>query len=166
MRRFLVFLLIHAVATNAVAQPAPPLGGAPATPAVETGITPDGKIKLGLEGRGNYRKAKKAKLINVAAGATPNFKQAMQGPPANKPAATNGTAAPTTPAANTTEKPAPTPVATTAPTPAPAKGLRSDRDLFSANNPAQPPAPTPAVAPVLPNALPALQPNGGLYPQR
>jgi hypothetical protein len=56
MRQISLFFLVSAFAVSAIAQPAP--SGAPAAPTTDTGLTADGKIKLGYEGRGNYRKPK------------------------------------------------------------------------------------------------------------
>ena len=108
MRRFLVFFLIQAMATAAIAQPIAP------APIGNTTTTDDGKIKLGLEGRGNYRKPKVKKSETQSTDTTQQPNAAQQ-PNATAPA----TAESTPPASGADFKQAMQSQPTSAPTPPP-----------------------------------------------
>ena len=150
MRRFVVFLLIQTIAVTASAQPTPPTRPSPTLSSATTpGVTDDGKIKLGLEGRGNYRKPRKPREVgtatNTPAGGGSSFQQAMQaqragGTPTNTPNSV-------------------TPSPARANPPLQENALRNDSALMiPPTSPASAPRPNSAnpSAPVIANALPAL----------
>ncbi len=162
MYRLAVLLLVATCASASLAQPARPSAPTPAASAPnQTGLTADGKIMLGLDGRGNYRKPRVARTAraadtpppaNVQAANASAFRQALQAPQLGMPPAQQPPSPSAAPLAPTTMQTAP--VATVAPA-APATPVAP---TTAAN-----PAVAPSRPPVLPNALPALQPNGGLF---
>lgn len=166
MYRLAVLILVATCASASVAQPTrpatlPPAGTAPN----QTGLNADGKIMLGLDGRGNYRKPRVARNARTDDNAPANpqaanasaFRQALQAPqrgtPPNQQAASPSAAAPAPTAAQ------PVAVAPVSPT-APVAPVSPAAPVATAT-PAAPAIPN--RPPVLPNALPALQPNGGLF---
>ena len=168
MYRLAVLLLVATCASASLAQPARPNSPTPPTAAPnQTGLTADGKIMLGLDGRGNYRKPRVSRNARGADAPTANpqiastsaFRQALQAP---QMAMQPGQQQPTSPPAFQ-QPPSPS-VAPLAPT-----AMQSD--AVAPVNPVSPVAPIAATAspatpnrpPAIANALPALQPNGGLY---
>jgi hypothetical protein len=178
MRAFVAFIAIAALAGGAIAQPAPArmpppmnLAGAPAT----ASDVPE-PIKLGLEGRGNYRKPKvkravmaktpKAKSTETLASASPSPTMGMLGERGPQPTQQPTVATqPTQPAAATSQSATPF----TAPVASVERrsdmgGLRSDVAKPVAAPVAAPAVvvPTALVAPLPPVQATAPAPTGGI----